>query len=146
MSVRTIVCIGLVVSATAFASLDIAKATVQSRSSVDCPSGVRSASVVPASVVAKEAERLLPLALRKNYSPNEARGFFVAAVEWLAERDVPGADQLRARATALCGRRTAGASWGLVVRLPRVHVPISRQIAFIAKTRSGWRIYLGSPG
>jgi hypothetical protein len=107
-----------------------------------CPKQVLPAEVVPMAKVQREAAALLPLALAQNYSPQEFRGFIVVAAVWLNPDRIPGANQLRAAAVSRCGHRTAGASWAVVVDLPRVHLPASRQVVFVVKTARGWRSYL----
>jgi hypothetical protein len=107
-----------------------------------CPRRVLPAEVVPIAKVQRQAAALLPKALAKNYTAKEFRGFVVVAVVWLNPDRIPGATELRSVAVSLCGRRTAEASWALVVDLPRVHIPASRQVVFVVKTAGGWRSYL----
>ena|SRR5215210_3081105 len=134
--------VGVVFAALLITSLGLARGNADHAAAARrCPLAVPPPEVVPMRIVVRTAARLLRVALRSRFSEGEIRGFVVVGAVWLNPDKIPGAASLRRVAAGLCGKRTAEASWGLVVDLPRVHLPASRQIAFLVKTANGWRVY-----
>ena len=71
------------------------------------------------------------------------RGWFIEDVIWLAPPDLDHrfVNKFLRAATKTCGRRVAEASWALMIHFPNVQNPASEDVAFIARTGHGWRIY-----
>jgi len=54
---------------------------------------------------------------------------------------LPGAAALRATAQRRCGSRTAAASWAVVMSVPTLTANTGTRLAFLVKTKSGWKTY-----
>lgn len=67
----------------------------------------------------------------------------VMSVVNLAQTPVafPGTASLRATATRRCGARTAAASWAVMITVPDLTPEASTRLAFLVKTKTGWRKY-----
>jgi hypothetical protein len=102
-----------------------------------CPRSVIEGPV-QMSRVARAAERLIPRVYRGEY----IRGRVIEDVRWLTDNGADrGYAKFRRAAIQTCGRRVADASWAVTIAFPYVHMPASRNVAFVVRTRRGWRMY-----
>jgi hypothetical protein len=56
-------------------------------------------------------------------------------------RPLPGAAALRAAATRRCGSDVAQASWAVYIDYPELLISSSIRLAFLVRTKAGWRTY-----
>jgi hypothetical protein len=93
--------------------------------------------------VVRKAEALIPHVYSDEYSRADIRGWTIDDVMWLDETDLNHRYVQRFRRAAIktCGLRVAEASWAISIGFPSVQMPASERVAFVVRTKSGWRMY-----
>ena len=140
---RSLLGITALAAAASFAALAASPTADGGRSPkpFSCPVVLAESALATPEAVLRAARRLVPVEYAGLRSGGVVawRGFRFGGVVSLRRADY--APELARIATNACGRTVAERSWAVLLEFPRCDARCSRDTAFLAFTRSGWRIW-----